>query len=94
MSTSSSSSASVGDLLGDHAGAADLGEVADALEEAVGDARRAARALRDRVLARGLDLGAEDPGRAVDDLREVAGLVVLEPVADAEAVAKRRRQKA
>ena len=35
----------------------------------------------------------EDPGRALDDQRQVLGAVVLEPVADAEAVAQRRGQQ-
>ena len=46
------------------------------------------------VAPRGVDLDPEDPGRALDDQRQVLGLVVLEPVADAEAVAQRRRQQA
>src|SRR5579885_341816 len=37
----------------------DLGEIAHALEQAVGDARRAARAARDLLGARGVDLDAE-----------------------------------
>ena len=45
------------------------------------------------ALALGLDLDPEDAGGAAHDPRQVAGLVVLEPVADAEAVAKRRRQE-
>ena len=52
--------------------------------ERLGDLRRAV----------GVDLDAEDPGRALDDQRQVGGVVVLEPVADAEAVAQRRRQQA
>ena len=39
-------------LVVDASRAEDLGEVADAAEQAVGDARRAARATRDRVGAR------------------------------------------
>ena len=78
-----------GDLGRDHAGAAHLGEVAHALEQPVGDARRAAGALGDRPLAVRLDLDLEDPGRAPHDLAPVVRLVVLEPLADAEAVAQR-----
>ena len=74
--------------------AADLGEVANPLQQPVGDPRRAARALRDHALAGGLDLDLEDRRRAVHDPRQVLGLVVLEALADAEAVAQRRRQQA
>ena len=51
---------------------------------------------RPAIVARplGVDLDLEDPRRALDDLGEVVGAVVLEPVADAEAVAQRRRQQA
>ena len=44
--------------------------------------------------ALGVDLDPEDAGRALDDRRQVLGAVVLEAVADAEAVAQRRRQQA
>ena len=81
-------------LAGDDARAAHLGEVPDPLQEPVGDPRGAARALRDRSLALGLDLDSQDAGRAAHDPRQVAGVVVLEPVADPETVAKRRRQQA
>ena len=47
--------------------AADLGVVAHALEQAVGDARRAAGALGDRARAAGVDLDAEHAARARDD---------------------------
>ena len=71
----------------------DLGEVAHALEQAVGDARGAAGALGDRARARGLDLDAQHARGADDDAGEVAGAVVLEPVLEAEAVAQRRGQQ-
>ena len=48
------------DIAGDHARAAHLGEVAHPLQQAVGDPRRAARALGDLPLAVGLDLDPED----------------------------------
>ena len=48
----------VGGLGGDHAGGADLGVVAHALEQPVGDARRAAAALGDRARAVVVDRGA------------------------------------
>ena len=41
-----------------------------------------------------VDLDVEDPGGALDDQRQVLGAVVLEAVADAEAVAQRRGQEA
>ena len=51
---------------------------------------------REAIVARalGVDLDPEDPGRALDDQRQVLGAVVLEAVGDAEAVAQRRRQQA
>ena len=52
-----------------------------------------ARAAGDRRRPLGVDLDVEDPRRARDDLGEVLGVVVLEPVADAEAVAQRGRQQ-
>ena len=74
--------------------AAHLGVVAHALEQPVGHARRAARAARDRARAGPVDLDAEDPGRALDDVGEVVRVVEVEPVRDAEAVAQRRREQA
>ena len=44
--------------------------------------------------ALGVDLDSEDPGGALDDQRQVLGAVMLEAVADAEAVAQRRGQQA
>ena len=61
-----------GDLAGDHARAADLGVVADPLQQPVRDPRRAARALGDHALAAGLDLDLEDARGTADDPREVA----------------------
>ena len=78
----------------DRARPAHLGEVAHALEQSVGDARRAARAIGDRARAGGVDCYAEHAGAAHDDPREVARRVVVEPVLDAEAVAQRRGQQA
>ena len=75
------------------AGPADLGPVADAAQQPVGDARRAAAARGDRERAGLVDPHVEDLGRAVDDAREVGGRVGLEPVLDAEAVAQRRREQ-
>ena len=83
-----------GDVGVDRPGSLHLGEVADPLQQPVGDPRRAARARGDRLRALGVDLDLEDARRALDDLREVRGAVVLEPVADAEAVAQRRGQQA
>ena len=47
-----------------------------------------------RLGARGVDLHLEDARRAQDDPGEVGGLVQLEPVRDAEAVAQRRGEQA
>ena len=73
---------------------AHLGDVAHAPEDAVRDARRAARAPRDLLGRVGGDLDAEDARRAVHDRAELAGVVVVEPERQAEAVAQRRRQQA
>src|SRR5207244_3067800 len=74
-------------------GAADLGEIADPLQEPVGHPGRAARTLGDLPLAAALDLDLEDARGTADDPRQVVGVVVLEAVADPEAVAKRGRQE-
>ena len=71
-----------------------LGDVAHAAQDAVRDARRAARAARDLLGGVVGDLDAEDARRAVDDRAELAGVVVVEPERHAEAVAQRRRQQA
>ena len=82
-----------GDGLRDHPGAPNLGEVPDPFQEPVRDPWRPPRALGDHSLAPGLDLDLEDARRAVDDQRQVVGLVMLEPLADPEAVAQRGRQQ-
>src|SRR2546425_4334069 len=75
----------VDDLAIDAATAVDLGMVADPLEQAIDDARRAPATAGD--LARGvpLDRDAEDAGRAVDDRGEVVLVVEVEPVRRPEA---------
>ena len=72
---------------------AHLRVVAHAPQQAVGDARRAARPPAH--LARGVvvDRHAEDPRRAPDDLDDVGLVVEVQPVDDAEARAQRRRQQ-
>ena len=76
--------------------AAHLGVVAHALEQPVGDARRAAaRARRSRARPPSSICDVEDARRAARRSRaRSSGLVVVEPVLDAEAVAQRRRQQA
>src|SRR5207342_1357061 len=83
-----------GDLGVDRAAIPDLGDVADPLQQPVGDPRRAARALCDRPRPLGVDLDPEDAGRTDDDLAQVLGAVVLEAVREAEAVAQRCGQQA
>ena len=63
-----------------------LGVVAYALEQAVGDAGSAAAALRDRDRASVVDCHREQLRRPPDDLGELLGGVMLEPVLDSEAV--------
>src|SRR5438067_11917689 len=71
-----------------------LGVVAHAAEQAVGDARRAARAPRYLARARSLYLHAQNLGGAVDDDFEVFARVEVEVEGDAEAPAQRRRDEA
>ena len=82
----------VGDLIVYHALALDLGKVADALQDAVGDTRSAAAAPCDLDRAVVGDLDAQNGCRTADDLGELLGGVHLQPAIDAEAVAKRRGQ--
>ena len=77
-------------LRGDHALHAHLGEVAHALEQAVGHARGAPAARRDRVRAVVLEVDLEDARGAPHDDRELVHRVGLEARLDAEAVAQRR----
>src|SRR5689334_12652370 len=84
----------VGDLLVDAARGADLRVVAHALQQAVGHARRAARARGDQHGAGVVDVDVEDARRPVHDAGQVLRLVEVEPVRDAEAVAQRRGQEA
>ena len=63
--------------------------VAHALEHAVGDAGRAARATGDLQRAVGVDADLEDVRRALHDVRQLLGRVQLQPERDAEAVAQR-----
>src|SRR3546814_4654006 len=78
----------------DAAGGADLGVVAHAPQQAVGDARGAARAARDLAGALGYAVDAQDLRRALHDPGQVFGAVELQPLDDAEAVAQRRGQQA
>ena len=83
-----------GDLDGDLAGVAHLGDVADATKDPVGDARRAARAARDLLGGDVRDRDAEDSARPPHDGRQLGRLVVRQPEGHAEAVTKRRGQQA
>src|SRR4029077_20006674 len=67
-----------GDLPIDPAGAVDLGEVADPLEQPVDDPGRPAPAAGDRVGRLAVDVDPEDPGRAADDRGEVGIVVEVE----------------
>ena len=93
-STSSSSSASRDDVVGDPACVAHLGDVPHPPQDPVRDPRRTARAARDLVGRRLLDLDVEDARRAAHDHAQLLGLVVAEPERHPEAVAQRRRQEA
>src|SRR6266508_2077533 len=69
--------------------ALDLDVVPDTAQEAVGDARRPARAPRDGVGTLELDVCPEDGGRADDDGLELLERIKIEVVEDAETLAKR-----
>ncbi len=84
----------VGDGAVDDAGAADLGVIADAAEEAVGDAGGAAGAKGDFSGAVGVDGDLEDFRAALDDEAEVVFCVELEAQEDAEAGTERRGEQA
>ena len=90
LSTSSSRERLVGDRLRDDAVALHLREVAHAAQQAVGDARRAARAARDLRRAVVVDLDLQHVGGAPHDQLEILGRIEVEPLLDAEARAHRR----
>src|SRR5829696_7165891 len=82
-----------GELRVDLAPVLDLRKVADTAQQPVGHPRGPPGATRDLLRAVRIDLDVEDSRRAQDDLAKIRGLVVLEPVGDAEAVAQRCRQQ-
>ena len=91
-STSSSFSAWSATGAGDDALGAHLGEVAHAAQQPVGDARRAARAARDLVARRSASIGTSSIRAERRTISASSStLVEVEPQADAEAVAQRRR---
>ncbi len=79
----------VGHAAGDAAVGAYLGVVPNPAQQAVGNARRAARAAGDLVGAIFGDVGAQQPGRAQHDALKLVGLVELQPRDNAEAVTQR-----
>ncbi len=84
----------VRDVLGDLAARLDLGIVAHAAQQAVGDARRAARALRNLQCAAFVNLGIEQTGAALDNGAQLGGGIELQAGNDAEAVPQRIGQHA
>src|SRR6185503_12823472 len=71
-----------------------FGVVAHPAQQAVGDARRAARAAGDFARPGAFDFDFEQARRTLDDARELVGRIELEARDDAEAVAQRVRQHA
>src|SRR5437773_2761121 len=67
----------------------DLGEIAHALQETVGDARGAAGTAGDLLRSGAVDLDTQDARRALDDLDQVAGGVEIQVMHDSEAVPQR-----
>ena len=78
----------IGSLGGDHAVVADLREIAHAAQQAVRDTRRPARTGRDLPRAGGLDLNAQQRGRAHDDALQFLRGVQLQTQLHAETVAQ------
>src|SRR6218665_261608 len=84
----------LGNVLGDVAVGLDLGVVAHAPQQPVGDARRAARAAGDLQTPGVIHRDTEQAGAALDDARQFLRAVELQPGHDAEAVAQRIGQHA
>src|SRR6266545_1095540 len=81
------------DRLGDAPLVAHLRDVTDPAEDAVRDPWRPARAAGDLLGGVGLDLDAQDGGRAGDDRAQLRLLVVAKPERHPEAVAQRRGEQ-
>ena len=79
----------IGNILGDLAVGAHLGEIAHAAQQPVGNARRAARACGHFTRTCRIDLDFKQTRRAFDDAGQFSGTVELEPGDDTEAVAQR-----
>ena len=84
----------LGDLGGDAAVGFDLGVVADAFEQAVGDARRSPRPASERRRRVGGDLDVQDFRRAVDNPFNFLVVVEVEVEDVAKAVAERPGEQA
>src|SRR5579872_1513766 len=84
----------VGDRSIDAAVAPDLGIVANALQEAIGDARRSARAASDLVRSLTIDRRLEKLRRPLDYPRQLFRRVEIEVVRQTEAVPERCAQEA
>src|SRR5208283_3255822 len=75
---------------GNASGGANLGEIAGAAEQAVGDARRATAAARDFLGAALIHLDIQDFGGAMKNDEQIFGRIELEAMNDAEAGAQGR----
>src|SRR6185295_3085030 len=83
----------VGDDTVDLDSARDSREIAHAFQQAAGNARRAARALRDLAGAVVRQTQAQHTRAARDDLHQLLRLVEREPDRNAETIAQRRGEK-
>ena len=72
----------------------DLGVVADAAQQPVGDSGRAPRAAGDLVDSRLLDVERQDPGRPPHDPGQLVAGIEVEPVGGTEPIAQRRAEQA
>src|ERR671924_1001372 len=86
--------AGASDVARDAAVVTDLGEVADAPKQAVGDARRSPGAPGDLVGAVEINGDGKDPGRAPNDAREIVNGVVVEAGREPEPLPQRERDPA
>ena len=80
-------------LAADESARLHLGKIAHSAQQPIGDARSAARALRDPVRAIGLEIQLQDRGTANHDLRQFRGRIEFQTLHDAEAISQRRGEK-
>lgn len=83
----------VDDVAGQSPRALDLGIVADALEQAVGDTRRAARPRGDHLQRAAVEVQFQQPGRAAEDVGQLGHRVKFKVVEHPEPAAEGRAEQ-